>query len=123
MADHTAWPSLRVESWAETRDIPHMWMQIIGNIRMVETPLINHWWNVTFVVTPGVSPPARCLTADARSMLKQRTFSGHGPSRPTQVFQLWRAEAYSRECASAGFWPDGGQEGAFYAYCYPTPDG
>ena len=31
-------------------------------------------------------------------------------------------EAYSRECASAGFWPGGGEEGAFYAYSYPTPD-
>ena len=33
-------------------------------------------------------------------------------------------EAYSHEVASAGFWPGGdGQEAAFYAYAYPTPDG
>ncbi|MFC4375145.1 DUF5996 family protein [Nocardia halotolerans] len=31
-------------------------------------------------------------------------------------------EAYSRECASAGFWP-GGSEGMFYAYSYPEADG
>ena len=32
-------------------------------------------------------------------------------------------EGYSRELSSAGFWPGGGEEGAFYAYAYPEPDG
>ncbi|WP_069814376.1 DUF5996 family protein [Streptomyces sp. TP-A0874] len=32
-------------------------------------------------------------------------------------------EAYSRELSSCGFWPGGGEEGAFYAYAYPAPDG
>ena len=32
-------------------------------------------------------------------------------------------EAYSRECASFGFWPGGGivPDPAFYAYAYPEP--
>ena len=29
-----------------------MWTQIVGKIRMAQTPLINHWWNVTLYVTP-----------------------------------------------------------------------
>lgn len=33
------------------------------------------------------------------------------------------AEAYSGELSSAGFWPGGGDEGAFYAYAYPEPSG
>ena len=32
-------------------------------------------------------------------------------------------EGYSRELSSAGFWPGGGEEGAFYAYAYPEPAG
>jgi hypothetical protein len=32
-------------------------------------------------------------------------------------------EAYSHEVSSAGFWPGGGEEGAFYSYAYPEPDG
>ncbi|GAA4672801.1 DUF5996 family protein [Pseudonocardia yuanmonensis] len=32
-------------------------------------------------------------------------------------------EGYSHELSSCGFWPGGGQEGAFYAYAYPAPDG
>ena len=31
-------------------------------------------------------------------------------------------EGYSHELSSAGFWPGGGEEGAFYAYAYPEPD-
>ncbi|WP_290367619.1 DUF5996 family protein [Rhodococcus spelaei] len=32
-------------------------------------------------------------------------------------------EGYSHELSSCGFWPGGGEEGAFYSYCYPAPDG
>jgi hypothetical protein len=32
-------------------------------------------------------------------------------------------EGYSRELSSCGFWPGGGDEGAFYAYAYPEPAG
>lgn len=32
-------------------------------------------------------------------------------------------EAYSHELTSCGFWPGGGDEGAFYAYAYPEPTG
>lgn len=32
-------------------------------------------------------------------------------------------EGYSHELASCGFWPGGGEEGAFYAYAYAEPDG
>jgi hypothetical protein len=32
-------------------------------------------------------------------------------------------EAYSHEVSSAGYWPGGGKEGAFYSYSYPEPAG
>ena len=32
-------------------------------------------------------------------------------------------EGYSRELSSCGFWPGGGEEGAFYSYAYPEPAG
>jgi Family of unknown function (DUF5996) len=31
--------------------------------------------------------------------------------------------AYSHEVSSCGYWPGGGDEGAFYAYAYPEPQG
>ncbi|AGZ50389.1 hypothetical protein MKAN_08925 [Mycobacterium kansasii ATCC 12478] len=54
-------------------------------------------------------------------------FSGRGaPRHPGGAPNLgdWvMAEGYSRELSSCGFWPGGGEEGAFYAYAYPEPDG
>ena len=32
-------------------------------------------------------------------------------------------EAYSHEVSSCGYWPDGSEEGSFYSYAYPEPDG
>ncbi|TFV56603.1 hypothetical protein E4P42_18680 [Mycobacterium sp. PS03-16] len=32
-------------------------------------------------------------------------------------------EGYSHELSSCGFWPGGGDEGAFYSYAYPEPAG
>jgi hypothetical protein len=46
------WPSLRVDDWAGTRDTLHMWTQIVGKIRLVHAPLLNHWWQVTLYVSP-----------------------------------------------------------------------
>jgi len=31
--------------------------------------------------------------------------------------------AYSHEVSSCGFWPGGSEEGSFFAYAYPTPEG
>jgi hypothetical protein len=44
---------------------------------------------------------------------------GGVPNCPDWVQEL----AYSHEVSSCGYWPDGGDEGAFYAYAYPEPLG
>jgi len=44
---------------------------------------------------------------------------GGVPNCPDRVM----VEGYSHEISSAGFWPGGGAEGAFYSYAYPVPDG
>jgi len=45
------WPVLILEEWQDTLATLHMWTQIVGKIRMEQTPLINHWWNVTLYVS------------------------------------------------------------------------
>ena len=32
-------------------------------------------------------------------------------------------DAYSHEVSSCGYWPGGSEEGSFYSYAYPEPDG
>lgn len=44
---------------------------------------------------------------------------GGAPNCPDSVM----LEGYSHELSSAGFWPGGGSEGAFYSYAYPAPEG
>jgi len=45
------WPSLPFESWSDTYATLHMWTQIIGKIRLVQSPWVNHSWHVTLYVT------------------------------------------------------------------------
>lgn len=233
------WPSLRVDDWAATRDTLHMWSQIVGKIRLVHAPMVNHWWQVTSYVTPrGLSTSAiphgtdvvdiefdfidhrlliRASTGATRSVrlepksvaqfysetmqaLDELGIPTRIRARPNEVdpalpfaedvehtsydaeaAQLfWRqliqanrvfgefrsrfigkvspvhffwgamdlactrfsgrrapqhpggapnvgdwvmVEGYSHELSSCGFWPGGGDEGAFYAYAYPEPEG
>lgn len=48
----TAWPELPLAPWQDTLATLHMWMQVVGKVRLALAPPINHWWQVTFYVTP-----------------------------------------------------------------------
>jgi hypothetical protein len=45
------WPTLILEEWQDTLATLHMWTQIVGKIRLAQTPLVNHWWNVPLYVS------------------------------------------------------------------------
>ena len=49
--DEQSWPELTLSTWSDSRDTLHMWIQIVGKIRMALTPFINHWWNVPLYVS------------------------------------------------------------------------
>ena len=46
-----AWPELPYAAWKDTCDTLHLWTQIVGKIRLVQTPWLNHSWHVTLYVT------------------------------------------------------------------------
>lgn len=50
-SDKEVWPALPQEAWKDTRDTLHMWMQIVGKIRLKLTPHLNHWWEVPLYLT------------------------------------------------------------------------
>ena len=51
-----AWPSLPLEAWSDTCATLHMWTQIVGKIRLAQSPWINHSWHVTlYLTTRGLS--------------------------------------------------------------------
>jgi uncharacterized protein DUF5996 len=45
-------PDLPLTEWQDTLATLHMWSQIVGKIRLVQTPLVNHFWNTPLYVTP-----------------------------------------------------------------------
>jgi hypothetical protein len=51
MTTNSQWPDLPFAAWSDTCDTLQLWTQIAGKVIMNLTPLINHWWNVTFHVT------------------------------------------------------------------------
>jgi hypothetical protein len=54
-----SWPELPLELWRDTYATLHMWTQIVGKICLALTPRVNHFWNVSFLVTSrGLSTPA-----------------------------------------------------------------
>jgi Family of unknown function (DUF5996) len=46
-----AWPSLPLEAWSDTCATLHLWTQIVGKIRLAQTPWVNHSWHATLYVT------------------------------------------------------------------------
>ena len=238
--DDAVWPALPLDAWTDTRETVHLWTQIVGKIRMANTPVVNHWWNVTlYVTTTGLttSPTpygdrtfqidfdfedhrlgittndgeGRSMKLEPRTVadfydelmahldelglstrmwtmpvevpgldtpfdedVEHASYDGEAINRfwrslvqSDRVFHQFRArfvgkvspvhffwggfdlavtrfsgrtapphpggaphcgprvmhEAYSHEVSSAGYWPGGGPEGAFYSYAYPEPPG
>ena len=46
-----SWPELQLAEWIATRDTLHMWLQIVGKVRLKQTPWVNHSWHTTLYVT------------------------------------------------------------------------
>jgi len=44
------WPELEFGEWSDTAATLHMWTQIIGKIRLEQTPWTNHSWHVPLYV-------------------------------------------------------------------------
>jgi hypothetical protein len=66
MADSQSWPPLPLAEWQDTYRTLHMWLQIVGKIRLALSPPLNHWWHVALYVnsrglTTGPVPYAKGL--------------------------------------------------------------
>jgi hypothetical protein len=73
---HATWPSLPLEAWSDTCATLHMWLQIVGKIRLVQSPWTNHSWHVTLYVGPrGLTTSA--IPYDQRSFEIAFDFIAH----------------------------------------------
>jgi hypothetical protein len=46
------WPELPYAAWKDTCTTLHLWTQVVGKIRLAQTPWLNHGWHVVLYVTP-----------------------------------------------------------------------
>jgi hypothetical protein len=51
LSETNAWPILSFHEWKDTCATLHLWTQIIGKIRLAQTPWVNHSWHVPLYVT------------------------------------------------------------------------
>jgi hypothetical protein len=70
------WPELPFGAWSDTAATLHLWTQIVGKIRLVQTPWTNHSWHVPLYVTArglGTSP----IACDGRAFELDFDLLGH----------------------------------------------
>jgi hypothetical protein len=51
MTAEERWPELPWTEWQPTLTTLHLWLQIVGKVRMALAPPLNHWWHTTLYVT------------------------------------------------------------------------
>src|SRR6185437_7677150 len=49
--NHESWPELPYAAWQDTCTTLHLWTQIVGQIRVAQTPWLCHSWHTTLHVT------------------------------------------------------------------------
>ena len=50
-ATRDQWPELTLSDWQETREALELWFQVVGKVRLVLEPMMNHWWQVPLYVS------------------------------------------------------------------------
>jgi hypothetical protein len=89
---------------------------------LVRTSHVLHRFRTTFV---GKASPVHLFWGAldlATTRFSGRAAPPHAGGAPNCGPHVM-GEAYSHEVSSAGYWPGGAEEGAFYAYAYPEPAG
>jgi len=52
MNNNDLFPPLPLEAWEDSKITLHLWMQIVGKIKLDLVPRKNHWWHITFFISP-----------------------------------------------------------------------
>lgn len=71
-----AWPLLDYAQWRDTAATLQLWTQIVGKVRLSQTPWLNHSWHVVLYITAtglGTSP----IHADGRMFEIEFDFVSH----------------------------------------------
>ncbi len=50
-APRRTWPDIPGDDWAASCETLQLFTQVVGKVRLANTPTVNHWWNVPLYVT------------------------------------------------------------------------
>ncbi|MEH0156201.1 DUF5996 family protein [Limibacter armeniacum] len=71
-------PTLPLEEWKDTKMTIHLYLQIIGKIRLKLTPRKNHWWYVTeYITSKGITTGTIPFDHDRHSFEITLNFLSH----------------------------------------------
>ncbi|HRI03570.1 MAG TPA: DUF5996 family protein [Pyrinomonadaceae bacterium] len=48
----SSFPEIPLDAWRPTKNTLHLYLQIVGKIRLQMHPRVNHWWHVPLYVSP-----------------------------------------------------------------------
>ena len=51
VTENEQWPALPYDEWKDTYATLHMWTQVVGKVRLAQTPWVNHSWGTTLYLT------------------------------------------------------------------------
>lgn len=72
----TSFPEIPLDAWRPTKNTLHLYLQIVGKIRLATHPHVNHWWHVPFYVSPrGLT--TRAIPNDGGSFEIEFDFHDH----------------------------------------------
>src|SRR6478736_1740579 len=83
-ATPSPWPELPWRDWEPTISTLHLWLQIVGKVRLALAPPLNHWWHVPLYVTARglTTSPIPTETVSSKSI---STSSSTACASPTPI--------------------------------------
>ena len=73
----TGWPEIPFSAWRDTCATLQLWTQIVGKVRLAQTPWLNHSWHVPLYVTARGLTTSPIPYDDGRSFEMQFDFHDH----------------------------------------------
>ena len=96
------WPALPYADWADTGRTLHLWTQVVGKVRLSQTPWLNHSWQTPLYLTPrglttGLIPHgARAFDIEFDFIDGALRIRGDGPQATVALEPMSVADFYAR---------------------------
>lgn len=82
-------PPLPLAAWEDTKRTLHLYLQIVGKVRLTLHPRLNHWWHVTLYLSPrGLTTGA--IPVEGELLELEFDFTDHRLTIASSAGPSWR---------------------------------